>query len=410
MRLMIALVLAVMIVGSLLLWVPGFGQIEFASASIVTPRVLISYEGKQAAFKGYSPQALWSAYGLRPLEGKNPGTVAIVDAYHAPTLEADVATYRARYHLPPCTTASGCFLQVSERGDKHYPKVNKDWAVETSLDAEMVSALCPHCHIIVVEADAPSLMDLMISEQQAASYHPTAISNSWGSPETKPTKAAPCSPDAKLYGYCQTERDAMNELGLAFWYPGIVVTVSSGDDGYGASFPADSPYVIAVGGTSLRKDPSSPRGWKEVVWEGSGSGCSYYMNKPAWQNDRLCANRTISDVAFDADPYTGVAVYDSTPYYSHKHHKWMRGWIDVGGTSVGAPAIAAIYGLANNTRSMPRGAGAFLYEHSGDLFDVTHGTNAPNMRGYHKRLYLIEGRQGYDAPTGLGTPKGLGAF
>jgi subtilase family serine protease len=180
---------------------------------------------------------------------------------------------------------------------------------------------------------------------------------------------------------------------LHYNHPGIAVTVSSGDAGYGVEFPAASQYVIAVGGTSLKR-ASNSRGWTETVWSGAGSGCSAYITKPTWQTDGGCARRTVADVAAIADPNTGVAVYDSYSY------RGSAGWMVFGGTSVAAPVIAGVYALSGGTNT----AAQSLYGSSA-LFDVTSGSN-----GSCGGSYLCTGAIGFDGPTGNGTPNGTAAF
>ena len=181
----------------------------------------------------------------------------------------------------------------------------------------------------------------------------------------------------------------------------MVITASAGDAGYGVSYPAASPFVTAVGGTSLTPS-ASPRGWSESVWgsssggEGTGSGCSADSAKPSWQSDTGCARRTVGDVAADADPGTGVAVYDTYD---------QRGWLEVGGTSASSPMIAAAYALAG-----PPAAGtypsSYLYAHTANLFDVTSGADG----SCPAQPYLCTAGPGYDGPTGWGTPNGVAAF
>jgi subtilase family serine protease len=350
----------------------------------------------QAAHDGYGPADLHAAYRL-PTSGGDHQTVALVDAYDDPTIEQDLATYRAYYGLPPCTTANGCFRKVNQDGEQgNYPIANPDWEPEEALDVEMVSAICPKCHIILVEANSAdeanvassplTHSDLGASVDTAANLGATEISNSYGSvgPETDNT----------------------------FWdhyynHPGVAVTVSSGDFDYGIAWPASSPYVTAVGGTSLVKD-SSARGWSETVWgsiggglpsdgQGAGSGCSIFEPKPAWQHDAGCSGRTVADVSAVADPGTGVAVYDSSPE--------TGGWGVYGGTSVASPIIAAVYALAGNASKVTYGS--YSYSHTNRLYDVTQGTNFTPSQACG---YLCTGGPGYDGPTGNGTPNGTGAF
>jgi subtilase family serine protease len=185
-----------------------------------------------------------------------------------------------------------------------------------------------------------------------------------------------------------------------FNHPGIPITVSSGDSGYGVEYPAASPYVTAVGGTSLTR-ASNPRGWTESAWSGAGSGCSAYEPKPGWQKDTGCARRTVADVSAVADPNTGVSVYDTNcNSLQSLLGNCFTGWGTVGGTSVGAPLIAGVYGLAGGGASAQT-----AYLNATQLNDVTSGSN-----GSCGGSYLCTAGGGYDGPTGLGTPNGTGAF
>ncbi len=179
--------------------------------------------------------------------------------------------------------------------------------------------------------------------------------------------------------------------------------MSSGDSGYGVEYPSSSPYVTAVGGTTLNR-ASNARGWTETVWSGAGSGCSAFEPKPTWQTDTGCGRRTVADVSAVADPNTGVSVYDSNcSYFGQLQGTCFKGWGVVGGTSVSSPVIASVYALAGNASSV--NYGSFPYSHSSALNDVTSGSN-----GSCSPAYLCTGEPGYDGPTGLGTPAGTGAF
>jgi subtilase family serine protease len=327
---------------------------------------------------GYGPLDLQSAYKLN---GSSSGgrTVAIVDAYDDPTAEADLATYRSQYGLPPCGSADGCFRKVNQNGVQgSYPRVNGGWAQEISLDLDMVSATCPDCKILLVEASSSSLANLGTAVKTAAQQAGViAISNSYGGGD------APDSTYGRYYDH-----------------PNIAITASSGDSGYGAAYPADSRYVTAVGGTSLRRDTSTGRGWSETAWSGAGSGCSRYNSRvldTAPQNS-LCNNlRGEADVSAVADPNTGVAVYDSTSYQGRK------GWLVFGGTSVASPVVASIYALAGDASGTAH-PNTLPYGHTSALNDVTSGRN-----GSCGSALCISG-PGWDGPTGLGTPNGTGAF
>jgi hypothetical protein len=324
----------------------------------------------QAAPAGLGASDLRSAYALPT--GGSGRTVAIVAAYDDPNAEADLAIYRSRYGLPACTTANGCFTKVDQTGGGHLPAADPGWAEEESLDLDMVSAVCPACHLLLLEADRPAMSDLGTAVGTAVSLGAGYVSNSYGADE----RSAYAKSDASYFDH-----------------PGVAITVASGDDGYGAEYPAASRYVTAVGGTSLTR-ASNARGWSETAWNGTGSGCSAYDAKPSWQADTGCTRRSIADVSAVADPDTGVAVYDS--YRS-------GGWLVVGGTSASAPIVAGIYALAGPVApgSYPS---SFPYAHTGALNDVTSGGGscAPS--------YLCAASTGYDGPTGLGTPRGVTAF
>ncbi len=329
-----------------------------------------------AAPNGFGPADLQSAYALAAASASNGvgATIAIVDAYDDPNAESDLGVYRSQFGLPPCTTANGCFKKINQSGGTNYPKANGGWAQEISLDLDMASAICPNCKILLVEATSNSFANLAAAVDQAAKTPGVvAISNSYGGGE---------------YASETTDQQHYN-------HPGIAITVSSGDNGYGVEFPAASQYVTAVGGTSLSRSGSA-RGWSETVWSGAGSGCSVYIAKPSWQTDAGCGNRAVADVAAVADPNTGVAVYDSFAY------RGSSGWLVFGGTSVAAPIIASVYALAGNTAAI--NYGSYSYSHTTSLFDVVSGSNGTCGS------YLCTGGVGYDGPTGNGTPNGIGAF
>ena len=320
---------------------------------------------------GYGPADLRSAYNLGTASGGAGTTIAIVDAYDDPNAEKDLGVYRSQYGLTPCTTANGCFSKVNQTGGTSYPRGDQGWAEEISLDLDMASAICPNCHILLVEATTPSFANLSAAVDEAATLGAKVISNSYGGGE---------------YSSEVTDQSHYN-------HPGVAITVSSGDSGYGVQFPAASQYVTAVGGTTLTRGGSS---FTETVWSGAGSGCSAYITKPSWQLDTGCSRRTVADVSAVADPNTGVAVYDT--YRLHP-----GGWLVFGGTSVAAPIIGAVYALAGNEGAI--NYGSYSYGHVSSLHDVTSGSN-----GTCGSTYLCTGKAGYDGPTGNGTPNGLGGF
>jgi len=325
---------------------------------------------------GYGPEELRSAYGLAGASASAGGgqTIAIVDAYDDPNAASDLAVYRSHYGLPPCTGSGTdpCFKKVNQSGGTSMPRSDSGWAQEISLDLDMASAICPNCKILLVEATSNSFANLGAAEDYAAA-HANVVSNSFGG----------------------NEFSAETGLGYDghFTHPGVAITASSGDNGYGVEFPAASQHVTAVGGTSLTRDATTTRGWKESAWSKAGSGCSAYVAKPEWQADTGCGHRTVADVSADADPNTGVAVYDTLR---------TRGWLVFGGTSVAAPIVAGVYALAGNSSTVN---GSYPYSHASALNDVTAGAN-----GSCGGSYLCTAAPGYDGPTGLGTPSGTGAF
>jgi subtilase family serine protease len=326
-----------------------------------------------AAPSGYGPADLRSAYKLST-SGSSSQTIGIVDAYDDPTAEADLAVYRSQYGLPACTSANGCFRKVDQNGGTSYPRKNTSWALEISLDLDMASAICPNCHILLVEASTNSFANLGAAENRAASLGASVISNSWGGSDAS---------DATYGSY--------------FNHPGIAITVSSGDAGYGAEYPASSRYVTAVGGTTLTAGGGT-RGWTETAWSDAGSGCSAYNTalSAAASFNTGCAKRAEADVSAVADPNTGVAVYDTTAYQGRS------GWWIVGGTSASAPIIAGVYALAGNEASVDNN---YPYTHSSAFFDITSGSN-----GTCPTSQWCTARTGWDGPTGLGTPNGTGGF
>jgi len=331
----------------------------------VTPAVVPGSKG---------PVQFRTAYALPSTTNGKGQTIGIVDAFNDPNIESDLGVYDKNFGLPTCTTGNGCFKKVNQTGGTKYPPTNSGWALEISLDVEIAHAACPNCKILLVEANSNSFSNLLAAEDYAIS-HSTVVSNSWGGGEF----SGEISFDSH------------------FNHVGHPITFSAGDSGYGVEYPASSQYVTAVGGTTLVLNSNNTY-QSESVWSGSGSGCSAYEPKPTWQKDSGCIRRTSADVAADADPATGAAVYDSVPMSGSK-----PGWFKVGGTSLASPLIASAYALAGNGASTVDGS--YPYSHSSSLHDVTAGSN-----GKCGGSYLCTGKTGYDGPTGKGTPKGVGGF
>jgi subtilase family serine protease len=327
--------------------------------------------GRNTAPSGLGPADLQDAYNVSPTAGSGTYTIAIVDAYGYANAEADLAVYRSQFNLPACTTSNGCFKKVNQNGVQgSYPRDDTGWSQEAALDLDMASAMCPSCHIILVQANNNSLANLATAVNTAVSLGADAVSNSYGGSES-----------------------GTGSYENAYNHPGIAITVSSGDNGYGVEFPAASPHVTAVGGTSLTR-ASNSRGWNETAWSGAGSGCSAVFAKPTWQNDSLCGRRTVADVSAVANPSTGVAVYGPST-------RKRSGWMVFGGTSVAAPLIAGVYGANGGTANF----GGDPYSHTGNLYDVTSGSN-----GSCSGTYLCTAGAGYDGPTGLASPNATTAF
>ncbi len=330
---------------------------------------------------GYGPADLRSAYELSAT-GSASETVAIIDAYNDPNAESDLGAYRSQYGLPACTTANGCFKQVNQNGaTSPLPTSNSGWAGEISLDIDMVSAICPNCHILLVEASSASMANLGTAVNTAVNLGAKFVSNSYGGPEDSTVTSSDSS---------------------YFNHPGVAITASAGDSDYDhGSYPATGAHVTAVGGTSLVRAANS-RGWNETVWnttsytEGTGSGCSAYIAKPSFQSgvSTSCSKRAEADVSAVADPATGVAVYQT---YGGS------GWAVYGGTSAASPIVASVYALAGVPGSSDY-PNAYPYSHTANLNDVTSGSNgtcgAP----------ICTAGAGWDGPTGLGTPNGTAAF
>ena len=334
---------------------------------------------------GLAPSDLQSAYKI-PVTGGEGQTVALVDAYGYSTAEEDVAKYRQRYKLPPCTTANGCFRKVNQEGEQaNYPPDNEGWDTEQALDIEMVSAACPSCHIILAEADEPSSESLGATVDTAARLGATEISNSYGGLEEQ------CP---------EGEQAECEEEVVDFDHPGILVTASGGDYGYddherggeSPNSPAALPTVVSVGGTNLHK-ASNARRWEDTAWEDGGSGCSVAEPKPPWQHDSGCSMRMSTDVAAVGGCETPVSTY------SH-----YGGWNLVCGTSVSSPLVAGIEAHATPyARSLP-GADAF-YNDPSAFFDVTKGSNG-TCTPPSEHAYYCTAQAGYDGPTGNGVPDG----
>jgi hypothetical protein len=363
--------------------------------------------------EGLRPVDLHSAYGL-PWDAPVPQTIAIIGVFDDSRIEKDLEVYDTEFELPACTRENGCFLKLDGQGRRHpLPAPSSETSKETSLDVEVAHAVCQNCKIVLVEAASTALEALEEAVETAASVAGAdEISISVGGPE-------PAS---------------VPRGGAAFDHPGIVITASSGDTGYlnwdseeaergGTEYPASSPYVIAVGGTHLTLGASGERA-QETLWTGSGSGCSALFAAPLWQEHLEAwpsvgcgGQRAVADVAVDGDPATGAMSYDSVKDGEGVAPQWRRG----GGTSLGAPLVAAAFALAGGAHGVAYPART-LYEDAASnpasLHDILEGSNGEcaKLLGCTSEeegaacggAAICVAGPGYDGPTGLGSPIGLG--
>jgi subtilase family serine protease len=366
-------------------------------AKIITDErgIPLSFGGANADIEGYGPKDLRAAYDV---PGVAPGRpiIGIVDAYGYSTALSDLRVYSRQFKLPILPKCKGsvadspeaCLQIVNEKGGKKLPTAeDAGWAAEQAIDLQMAHALCENCSILLVEADTDGFSNLMPAESTAAKLGANVISNSWASAET--------SGDT-----------ALDES--FFTHPGVAMTAGTGDHGYaaGVSWPASSPNVVAVSGTSLFLSANGKKYGSEVAWAGDGSGCSAFEARPPWQPSLPgCPdNRTVSDIAVDADPNTGVAIYNSDPQACMGT---ANCWLELGGTSISAPIVAAMFMLAGGIPADSTQAASALYANRSkrNSHDIVSGSN-----GTCGFAYLCNAVPGYDGPTGLGSPKGLAIF
>ncbi len=338
------------------------GKTCFATRLLHTDGTVVA----SAKPQGLTPTELAAAYAIPQARGV---TVAVVSTLNDPHVEPDLRTYRSMFGLPPCTKENGCLTKVNQRGKKKpMPADDAGWAGADMMALDMISATCPNCKLLLVEADSGNEQDVGAAINTAVALGATAAVVLWSGTES--------NGDAT---FDTTYLD----------HPGVSIFVGAGDSGYGVQFPSSSPHVFAVGGTSLTHD-SNARGWIESAFDGTGSGCSQYAAKPAWQRDTGCTKRTVADLAAVADPNTGVAVFDT----------YGGGWQVFGSTDAAASIVAGIFAAAGLAGKTPE----ILYQNTSMLYDVTTGANSTN--GICSTSYLCKAGAGYDGPTGLGTPNG----
>jgi subtilase family serine protease len=313
---------------------------------------------------GLSPATIKSVYNFPTGLTAGAGTtIAIVDAYDDPNAESDLNTFSSTFGLPACTTSNGCFTKVNQTGAFKYPKKNSGWALEISLDIQWAHAIAPGARILLVEANSNSFSNLMVAEDYART-HAQYVSNSWGG----------------------SEFSSESSYNSHFVQSGVSFFVSSGDKGLGAQYPSASPNVISVGGTTLQLDGSGAL-ISETGWSGSGGGCSNYETATSAQSSystyaqvNCNGKRATPDVSLDANPSSGVSVYDSYLYQG------QSGWFTVGGTSASSPMWAARSADAGTVVSS-----SYAYGSNITCRDITTGSNGASC--------LV----GYDLVTGLGS-------
>ncbi len=363
---------------------------------------------------GYSPLQLQSAYQLPSASAGNLQTVAVIAPYDDPNVASDLATYRSQFGELPCPQTQSlstlaCFTEINEAGalittgSGTAPAASPSWALTTSAQLDAVSAVCPNCRLLLVEVNSAAITDLGAGVEQAISNGADVVTIGADQPET-------------------TEDPTWD--GAYFQHPGVAITAAAGLGGFqttSQNYPAASQYVTAVGGTTLTPAGTGTcttttaglRGWCESVWNDSygatASGCSVYDSEPPWQKsgipaaDTGCGSlRTVADVAADADPATGIAVFDSG------EGDWQGG-TGVGGTAVAAAIVAGVYALAGTPQAADYPA-EYPYEHPSGLNDITTGSNTTATNPTCSPAYLCTAGTGYDGPTGLGSPAGTAAF
>ncbi len=313
-------------------------------------------------------------------------TVAIVDAFDDPGIESDLGTFSSTFALPSCTTANGCFTKATPQGA---PRTDRGWALEISLDVEWAHAIAPGAKILLVESLTNSFTNLFgavdFAARQAGVHQ---VSMSWGG------------------GEFSTESSFDSHFSVS----GVTFTASSGDGGNGIIYPSASPLVVSVGGTTLNLD-SSGNLVSETAWSGSGGGISKDETEPSYQTNYPIPStggfRGNPDVSYDADPASGVAVFDSLGFQG------LKNWIQVGGTSAGAPQWAALFAIANAGRaagrSSPLGSTSTTTPTNVALYSIAKTAYATNYRDITSGTNgncgaICTAGPNYDFVTGLGSP------
>jgi subtilase family serine protease len=331
----------------------------------------------------FVPSQIRHAYGFDLIANQGAGqTIGVVDAYDDANAENDLGVFSRQFNLPACTSSNGCFRKVYSNSRR--PAANSNWSVEISLDIEWAHAVAPQAKILLIEASSNNLSDLLSAVDAAVRNGASVVSMSWTA------------------GEVSGERNLDNH----FVANGVTFLAASGDTGTGVAYPAASPYVIGVGGTSLTLDASGNY-LSEAAWSGSGGGLSRYENEPLAQEqfgipDNSRGSRGVPDVSYNANPGTGYAVYDSIGINGYS------GWFQVGGTSAGAPQWAALVAIANSQRVAARKAN--LTSANGTVYSTAKSNLAANFHAVTAGTngscgVICDALAGYDYVTGLGTPQ-----
>ncbi len=331
----------------------------------------------------FSPAQVRHAYGFDQITNQGAGqTIGIVDAYDDANAESDLGVFSAQFSLPACTSGNGCFRKVYSNGKQ--PVANANWAVEISLDVQWAHAIAPKATIVLVETPSNSLSDLVNGVTTAVKNGASAVSMSWTAGE--------------FSGETSMDKNFVSN--------GVTYLAASGDVGTGAVYPAASPDVIGVGGTSLYLNANGSY-QSETAWSGSGGGLSAYEREPSFQAqfgipDDSHGYRGSPDVSYDGNPGTGYPVYDSIGISGY------AGWFQIGGTSAGTPQWAALIAITNSMRTAARKSNLsstnttlYALAKTGlntDFRAVTQGTNGTCG-------IICTASAGYDYVTGLGTPQ-----
>jgi len=350
-------------------------------------RFIVPGASPDAGPTGTFPGKMRTAYGFNKIAKYGGGQViALVDAYDDPNAEADLGTFSTTFKLPACTTANGCFTKIKAAGT---PADTTGWTNEIALDTQWAHAIAPGAKIILVEAKSQSNADLYAAVDLAVANGATVVSMSWGGNEAS--------------------NEATSDS--HFEVTGVTFVAASGDRGHGVIYPAASPFVVGVGGTTLTL--ASNGTWtSETAWScnsafgcllngGSGGGESAYEAEPGYQAGvQTSGKRGVPDVAYDGNPNTGVPSYNSYNCGS----ACLTGWGQFGGTSIGAPQWAALFAIANSERlvagktALNQPQNLLYPDAEADYHDITSGKNGSCGA-------QCNAGPGYDFVTGLGSPQ-----